>query len=147
MATPIVDLSQLNPLMEIIVRAGNAAAPNARLTLQEAYEDDDPAYPDAVGISTLFRAGATLDELAREGSFPHKKISFSVIGKMMNALASVGYDLVLFVTPAPNLGLPDHHSLAVSRNGMLQASLTDAAADALLRALIVVDNPYRRQQP
>jgi hypothetical protein len=78
----------------------------------------DLAYPDAVGISMLFREGATLDEVAREGSFPHKTISFSVIGKVIDVLAKAGYELVLYVTPTPKL--PDHHSLAVAVQGVVQ---------------------------
>jgi len=145
MATPTVPLDAINPLMEIVVRAGNAKAPHARQTFQQAYEDLDPQYPDAVGMSTLFRVGATLDELAREGAYPHKKISFSVVGALMSELDAVGYDLVLFVTPTPKL--PDHHSLAVSLNGVVEQRLSDVAADALLRALMVIDNPYKPQIP
>lgn len=147
MATATVDLNRINPLVEIVVRAGNTAAPNALKTLREAYGDFDPAYPDVVGISTLFRAGATLDELAREGAFPHAKISFSVVGRILDELSAAGYGLVLFVTPDIVRGLPDHHSLAVTRGGMVQSTLADDAGNALLRALMVVDNPYRQRQP
>jgi hypothetical protein len=148
MATPRVDLSRINPLVEIMVRAGDAKSPQARKNVQAAYLKRDFAnFPDAPGISVLFRPGATLDELAREGAFPHNRISFSVIGKIIEELAAVGYELVLFVTPTPALGLPDHHSLAVERAGVVEPSLPDAAADALLGALTVVDNPYRPQRP
>ncbi len=145
MATPKADLTTVAVLTEILVRAGDASAPSARQTLQKAYEDLDLAYPDAVGISTLFRQGATLDELAREGAFPHRKISFSVIGKIVAELATVGYELVLFITPTPKL--PDHHSLAVAVTGSVQPKLSDAAANALIRALTVVDNPYQQPKP
>lgn len=145
MATPTVSLDVLNPLTEILVRAGNAAAPHARQTFQQAYVDIDLTYPDAVGISTLFREGATLDELAREGAFPHRKISFSVLGKIIEELRAVGHELVLFITPTPKL--PDHHSLAVAANGVVLPTLPDVAAEALLRALTVVDNPYQTQHP
>jgi hypothetical protein len=148
MATPTVNLATINPLTEIVVRAGDAKTPEARKNLQDAYMRRDVLhYPDAPGISTLFRAGATLDELAREGSFPHRRISFSVVGKIIEELAAVGYQLVLFVTPAPELGLPDHHSLSMARAGVIEPTLPDAAADALLRALTVIDNPYRLQKP
>jgi hypothetical protein len=145
MATSTIDLAAINPLVEIVVRAGNAAAPHARQTFQQAYVDIDLAYPDTVGISTLFREGATLDELAREGAFPHKKISFSVVGKLVEELSIVGYDLVLYIAPTPKL--PDHHSLAVAVGGIVQPKLSDIAADALLRALTVVDNPYQPRHP
>jgi len=145
MATPTAKLADIGILTEILVRAGDASAPNARRTLQQAYEDLDLKYPDALGISTLFRRGATLDELAREGAFPHRKISFSVLGRIVQVLAIAGFELVLFVTPTPRL--PDHHSLAVAVSGVLQPRLSEAAADALIRALTVVDNPYQQPKP
>lgn len=146
MVTPRVDLSTVNQLIEIVVRAGDVHAPDARKSLQDAYARRDVVkYPDAPGISTLFRPGATLDELALEGSFPHRRISFSVIGKIIAELAAAGFELVLFVTPAPEFGLPDHHSLAVAQSGTVADILSDAAADALIRALIVIDNPYRQK--
>ena len=141
MATPIVDLATLNPLVEIVVRAGDATTASARTTLQTAYLARDPAYPDTIGMSTLFRIGATLDELAREGSFPRRKISFSVIGKIRTELQQDGFDLVFFITPTSTY--PDHHALAVAQHQVVAMILADAAADALIRALTVVDNPYR----
>jgi hypothetical protein len=148
MPTSRVNLAAIKPLVEILVRAGDVSVATARQSLQDAYTRRDLLnYPDAVGISTLFREGATLDDLAREGAFPHRKLSFSVIGKIMGELAKARYELVLFSTPTPDL--PDHHSLAVAyigRAGNTEPTLSDAAADALLRALTVVDNPYRRQK-
>lgn len=52
MATPTVDLQQVGILQEIILRAGDARAPDARAKLQEAYARlDELNYPDATGIS------------------------------------------------------------------------------------------------
>ncbi len=141
MPTPVVDLVSINPLIEIVIRAGDTSVGSARLTLQQAYLAQDPNYPDTIGFSTLFRQGATLDELAREGAFPHRKISFSVIGKIREELQQSGYEVVLFVTPTPKY--PDHHALAVSSNTSVEMTLSNAAADAIIRALTVVDNPYR----
>ena len=143
MATPRVDLSAIHPLVEIIVRGGDASAATARKVMKGAYIRVDPAYPDAVGLSSLFRVGATLDELAREGSFPHQKLSFSVVGKIVQELAVVRFELTLYVTPTTRF--PDHHSVAVAQNGMVQPTLADKAADALIRAMTVVDNPYLQQ--
>ena len=140
MSTPRVDLSRVSVLAEIVVRAGNVEAKAARETLQKAY-DLDPDYPDAIGISTVFREGASLDELAREAAFPHKKISFSVVGYLVAELAAAGYELVLYVTPDPQLR--NHHTLAVGIGGVVEQVLSDAAANALIRALHVIDNPYR----
>lgn len=143
MPTPSVDLATISPLTEIIVRGGDASASSARRVVQGAYIRVDPAFPDAVGLSSLFRKGATLDELAREGSFPHQKLSFSVVSKIMHELALAGFELMLFKTPTARF--PDHHSLAVARNGIVQSTLADDAADALIRAMTVVDNPYMQQ--
>ena len=65
------------------------------------------------------------------------------MGEVTHELALVGYELVLFVTPTPEL--PDHHALAIAKGGQVQATLSDDAASALLRAMRVIDNPY--QQP
>lgn len=163
MATPTVDLRQVNVLTEIIVRAGNARQSDARQILQKAYVAADATYPTAIGISTLFRPGATLDELAREGSFRNAKISYSLVGRLIAELSAAGYDLVLYVTPTP--ALPDHHTLAVAHGRGSQGGqsnqgsqggqagqgnqvllhLPDAAGEALLRALDTMDNPYRSQ--
>jgi hypothetical protein len=141
MSIPTVDLSQASILAEIVVRAGNAKAPGARQKMQEAYEREDPAYLDAIGLSTIFRLGATLDELASEGHFPHAKISYSIIGRIIRELGAAGYTPVLQITPTNQL--PDHHTLAVAQGNNIQPKLSDAAADALIRALDVFDNPYR----
>jgi len=98
-------------------------------------------------MSVVFRPGATLDQLARQGAFPHRKLSFSVIGRIKEELKNVGYEPVLFATPTSDL--PDHHSLAIARVGAktsVEPILSDEAADALIRALTVVDNPYRRSK-
>lgn len=141
MPTPTVDLLHVSALTEIIVRAGNARQPDARRILQKAYLAVDATYPDTIGISTLFRPGATLDELAREGSFSDAKISYSIVGRIITELSAVGYEPALYVTPTA--ALPDHHSLAVARGGQVLLQLPDDDGDALLRALDVVDNPYR----
>lgn len=145
MPTARVDLAAIDIQVEIVVRAGDAHIPEAHSNIQEAYKRLDVVnYPDAPGISTLFKIGATVDELAREGLFPHKKISWTTIERLVDELAKVDHSPVLFITPAPELGLPDHHSLAVAHQGVVQPILADDVAEALLRALSVMDNPYRR---
>ena len=145
MSTPVVDLSQTTILGEIVLRAGNPTDPNARRSMKAAYERLDPIYPDTIGRSVLFHPGATVDELAREGSFRHLKLGYAMVSQLMLALAQVGYELILFVTPHPELPipLPDHHSLAVARNGQVKPKLADEAADALLHTLTMMDNPYQ----
>jgi hypothetical protein len=51
----------------------------------------------------------------------------------------------MYITP--DSILPDHHSLAVAQHGIVQATLPDDAADALIHSLNVVDNPYRARHP
>lgn len=141
MATATVDLARVSVLQEIVVRAGNARASGARAVLQARYERDD-AYLDVVGLSTVFREGASLDQLARAAQFPHPRISWSVVGRLIAELTAVGYEPVLFITPTPDLG--DHHTLAVASigAGVVEMTLPDAAANALIRAMDVDDNPY-----
>jgi hypothetical protein len=133
MATPTVDLQQVSVLTEIVVRAGNAQQPDARLILQKAYLAVDATCPDTISISTLFRPGATLDELAREGSFPNAKLSYSIVGRIIAELSAIGYELVLFVTPTATL--PDHHLLAVAQGGQVLLQLPEDAGEALLSGI------------
>lgn len=141
--TPQVNLQAINQLAELILRSGDLSLPSAKDTLMNAYEPDEE-YPDVVGISTLFRDGATLDDLAREGAFPHRKISYSVVAKVVAELHVEGYELVLWITPTDDL--PDHHTLAIRQNGTVAQELPESAAQALTRAFLSVDNPYRRQR-
>lgn len=147
--TPTVPLAQLQQPGELILRARNAQAPDARQRMQEAYVRLDLAYPDALGLSVLFRLGVTLDELAREGQYPHAKLSHALSTQIVAALAVVGYAPVLYVTPTPDL--LDHHSLAIAALGApasnVEPTLPDVATDALLQTLIVSDNMYRRKCP
>lgn len=142
MPTPTVDLGRVSILQEIVVRAGNVKAQGARTTLQARYESDR-VYADVVGLSTVFREGASLDELARTAQFPHPRISWSVVGRIIEELRLVGYEIVLYITPTTLLA--DHHTLAIARAGVVEQSLSNAAADALILALQVDDNPYQAQ--
>ncbi len=144
MATPTVDLGRVSVLQEIVLRGGNVKAPGARALLQGKYEPDR-AYTDVIGLSTVFREGASLDELARTARFPHPRISWSVVGRLIAQLTAAGYEPVLFVTPTALM--PDHHTLAVARagSGVPEQALPDAAADALIQAMHVEDNPYQAQ--
>lgn len=141
----IVDLTQIQPLAELVLRAGDLAAKDARAVLVDAYEVDDD-YDNVVGISVLFRSGANADALASEGRFPHSRLSISFVGKVMEELTDVGGELILFITPMPNLGLPDHHTLAIQRKGLIEPALSTDIADALLRSFLSVRNPYRRKR-
>ena len=141
MATPRVDLGAINTLAEIVVRGGDAHDPRARHALQRGYQQH-LTFPDVQGLSVVFREGASLDELARQAAYPNAKLSYSVMSRLRAELHAAGYDLVLYITPSRRL--PDHHTLAVALGGSPLPVLPDAAADALIRALIVVDNPYRQ---
>ena len=97
------------------------------------------------GLSCLFRPGATLDELAREGSYRNPKLSVAIVQRLLSELATIGRELVLYVTPVG--GYADHHTHAVARSDVIEFTLYDDALDALMRAMIVVDNPYQQKRP
>lgn len=109
--TPMVDLSRISVLAEIILRAGDASDQSARKSMQDAYTRPDPDYPGLVGLSTLFRPGASLDELARAGAhvFRHRKLSYSIVARIQQELGKTGYEPILYRTP--NAQLTDHHTL------------------------------------
>jgi len=140
--TRTVDLSRVHLQAEIVVRAGDSTAPHAKQRLQHAYTEQDATYPDAIGISVVFRPMATLDELLQAGQFPHKRVSYTHLSTLVHALGAIGYEVMLYVTPTPDL--PDHHFLAVAYRGSVQQHLADDVADVLIHTLTVIDNPYRR---
>ena len=142
---PQVDLTQISLLTEIVIRAGNTGDPQNRRHTQRAYEPDDRYSNGVVGLSVVFHVGATLDELAKRAAFPNRKISYTAIGVLLHELALFGCEPVLFVTPTSLV--PDHHTLAIARGGVIEVILANDALDALLRSLIVVDNPYQRLHP
>lgn len=131
-------------LSEIVLRGGDFAHPAARKGLKEQYRRVNAHYPDVrAGLSCLFRPGASLDELAREGAYRNPRISVAIIQRLIAELALNGYELVLYKTPVS--GFPDHHTLAVARSGAVALVLEDDALDALIHAMTVVDNPYQQR--
>lgn len=143
MATPTLDLRTLDPTVEIIVRAGDIKAANARDTFQQNYVGTDAAHPDVVGLSVVLHPGYSYYDLAQRNHFRHRKLSYNTVAALVDGLRQAGYDLLLYITPdLPNF--PDHHSLAVVRNGQRVDALPDEAADALIRVLWAnpVDNPF-----
>jgi hypothetical protein len=146
MPTPTVDLRQVSVLAEIVVRGGDIAHPAARNGLKVQYARPNVHYPDVcAGLSCLFRPGASLDELAREGSYRNPKLSVAIVQRLITELATVGCELVLYITPVA--GYPDHHTLVVARSSMIEVTLHDDALNALIRAMTVLDNPYQQQRP
>ncbi len=49
--------------------------------------------------------------------------------------------MVLYITPSDEI--LDHHTLAVTKDGVLQDHLEEHVAHALIHAFLVVDNPYQ----
>jgi hypothetical protein len=144
MATPTVDWRQVSLLSEIVIRGGDFAHPAARRGLKVQYSRPNVHYSDVrAGLSCLFRPGASLDELAREGSYRNLKLSVAIVQRLSSELTTIGCELVLYVTPVA--GYPDHHTLAVARSGMIELTLRDEVLDALISAMTVVDNPYQQQ--
>lgn len=102
------------------------------------------SYPDlSVGLSCLFRPGASIDDLAREGSYPNARLSVTIVQRLQDELAAIGYELALYITPVPRF--PDHHTLVVKHSGVIEATLRDEVLDALIRAMITLSNPYRQR--
>jgi hypothetical protein len=125
-----------------VLRGGDMAHPAARSGLKAQYARPNVHYPDVTaGLSCLFRPGASLDALAREGAYRNAKLSVAIMQHLIGELGAVGYEPMLYVTPV--VGYPDHHTLAVERGGIIEATLRDDALDALIRAMTVVDNPYQ----
>lgn len=144
MPTPAVDLRHVSLLSEIVLRGGDMGHPAARNGLKMQYARPNVHYPDVrAGLSCLFRPGASLDELAREGSYRNPKLSVAIVQRLIRELATVGCELVLYVTPVADY--PDHHTLVVARGGVIELALDDDALDALIRAMTVVDNPYQQR--
>lgn len=144
MPTSTVDLSQVSLLTELVLRGGDVHDPRARQILREQYARVNRRYPDlAVGLSCLFRPGASFDALAREGSYPNARLSVTVIQRLRDELATIGCDLALYITPVPHF--PDHHTIVITRVGIIEDNLRDEVLDALIRAMITVSNPYRQR--
>ena len=146
MPTPSVDLRQVSILSEIVLRGGDFAHPSARKGLKEQYSRPNVHYADVrAGLSCLFRPGASLDELAREGSYRNPKISVTIVQRLITEVAMVGCEPVLYITPVA--GYPDHHTLAMMRSGIIEVALSDDVMDAMIRAMTIVDNPYQQKRP
>lgn len=142
MSTPIVDLRSVSVLSEIVLRGGDFAHPAARKSLIDQYARPNAHYLDVrAGLSCLFRPGASLDELAREGAYRNARLSVAIVQRLIVELAAVVCEPQLFVTPIPNY--PDYHTLVVVRYGLVEATLREDVLDALIRAMTIVDNPYR----
>lgn len=141
MTTPRVDLGQVSLLTEIVLRGGDFSNPRSRRSIQEQYIRPNRHYPDLqVGLSCLFRPGASLDELAREGLYPNLKLSVAIIERLISELATIGCEPALYRTPTPLI--PDHHTLTVLHNGIVEVRLRDEVLDTLIRAMTIVNNPY-----
>lgn len=141
-----VDLRQVSVLSEIVLRGGDIVHPAARSGLKSQYGRANVHYPDvSAGLSCLFRPGASLDELAREGSYRNPKLSVAILQRVINELAMTGCELVLYITPVA--GYPNHHTLVVAQSGVIDVALQDDVLDTLIRAMTVVDNPYQQRRP
>ena len=140
--TPSVDLTAVSTLSELVLRGGDFAHATSRQSIKAQYARANAHYPDVhAGLSCLFRPGASLDELAREGAYRNPKLSVAIVQRLVAELGRVGHQPRLYVTPVQ--GYPDHHTLAIVRNTVVQLTLADDAIDALIPAMTIVDNPYR----
>lgn len=137
-----VDLSAINQLTEIVIRAGDLKAPQAVQHLMQRYEPDDRYEPMIYGLSTVFRQGVSFDQLAKIYTFTNKKLSVAFINVLIDELAQIQHGLILYATPTARI--IDHHTLAVTHHGVPQSALTIPVAQALIKAFLIVDNPYQK---
>jgi hypothetical protein len=142
-ATPTVDLSTAAQ-DEIVLRGGNLHDQRAQQVVRTQYARPNQHYPDLqVGLSCLFRPGASLDELAIEGNYPNPNLSVTTVHRLTTELAKIQCTLALYVTPVPHF--PDHHTLVFFRTTKVEKTLEDDVLDALVRAMTIVKNLHRKQ--
>jgi nitrate reductase NapAB chaperone NapD len=138
-----VDLTTISPLTEVIIRGGNLSQSNAAQILMSGYTQYRNV-PGVYGLSVVFHQGYTLDQLVKAASFPNGSISYSMIARIRAELAALGmgYDMVLWKTHSNTY--VDHHTLGITRNGLMETQLEYIVANALIKAFIVGPNPYKR---
>lgn len=147
MPTQQVDLTRVDLLSQLVLRAGNMSDPRAQQATRDQYRRPNTSYTDLkVGLSCLFRPGASFNDLAREGFFPNARLSATTIQQLANELATIGCEPALYVTPVmPRY--PNHHTLIFFRGGMLELTLQDDVLQALVRAMTILSNPHQQQKP
>lgn len=118
--TPSVDLSQVGHA-EIILRGGNLHDPRAQQETQKQYARPNRFYADlSVGLSCLFRPGASVDDLAIEGNYPNPSLSVTTISRLTAELATIRCSIRLYGTPVARY--PGHHTLVFFRNDVLETT-------------------------
>jgi hypothetical protein len=100
-------------LSELVLRGGNFNNPRTRESLRLQYDRPNVHYAElAVGLSCLLRPGASLEELAREGSYPNAKLSVAIVERLIDELARAGCELAPYITPLH----PFHDFLTIIRS-------------------------------
>jgi hypothetical protein len=122
--------------MEWVVRAGVATAQR----LIEGYAQHKGA-PGLYGFSVQYAPGATVEQLAQAGRFPHAQISYATDDALQAALAPLGYTMRLVKSP----GSGYHHTFAVlyDGGGTMAQVLPPDAAQAISQAFQQRANPAR----
>ena len=111
-------------MQDWVVRAGKANWQD----LIAAYQPD-PNVLGVYGFSVQYGSNLAWEDLARAGQFPHKSVCYAERSDLENAVAQLGYALLLIATP----GKGYHHelSLTLMQNGVMLQSLPVAVAKAL----------------
>jgi hypothetical protein len=87
--TPHVDLSQVGQA-EIVLRGGNLHDPRAQHETRKQYARPNRFYADlSLGLSCLFRPGASLDDLAIEGRYPNPSLSVTTVSRLTTELTRI----------------------------------------------------------
>jgi hypothetical protein len=108
-----------------VVRGGTASADNLKKAAK--------LHPEVgvYGISVQYHPGATIEELARAGQFPHPKISVTAAEVLIGAGQAAGYEIALVDTPGPGY----HHDIQVPE------PMPDDLAQALASVFTQQPNP------
>ena len=122
--------------MAWVVRAGEAKAHDLMTGFAE-----HRAVPGLYGFSVQYAPGASLDDLALSGRFPHAMISYEDEEALASALAPIGYRMRLVASP----GAGHHHTFCVVEDlsGRAQTALPPIVADALAQTFRRMPNPHR----
>ncbi len=125
--------------MNWVVRAGLAGA----TSLVSGY-NKHRSVTGLYGFSVQYAPGATVEELALAGQFPHPQVSYAPEDALAAALAPLGYSMRLVKSP----GTGYHHTFTVlyDATGAMLSVLPQDAAVVLSATFQQMPNP-KNQKP
>jgi len=108
--------------------------------LQKGYREHVQVQ-NLFGFSVQYHPGATIDELAIAGRFPHLSISYAVDTELVVAVSAIGYDVKLIASPGKGF----HSTLMalMTATGVIVHILPDDLAVELSAHFKRMPNPAR----